>query len=230
MIVMSLYLTVDGHVWEVERRYEMERLMTRATQREYKLFLFFNGPGGELRRSEIPEGFAEEPAARILETVWRYAEVVRPAAPGEMTSQAELTMPTFRNAIKLLWRAIRLRCPNCGGKGILKSWLTLKYKCPTCGLRFERGEASDYYLGGMLFNLILSELLFAVAFTIALIVMWPNVPWDGLEYTLVAAVVLAPIVLYPLSRVLWLAFDLMLRPATPEEMAWHAQSDESGPE
>jgi uncharacterized protein (DUF983 family) len=227
---MSLYLAVDGHSWEVERRHEMIQLMTRATQHERKLFLFFHGPGGELRRSEVPEDFAVEPDARVLETVWRYAEVLRPATLGEMTSQAELTMPTFRNTIKLLWRAIRLRCPNCGGKKILKSWFTLEHKCPTCSLRLERGESSDYYLGGMMFNLILAELLFVVAFVLALVVMWPNVPWDGLEYTLVAAAIIAPIVLYPVSRVLWLAFDLMLRPATPAEMAWRAQCDEQEPE
>jgi hypothetical protein len=55
--------------------------------------------------------------------------------------------------------------------------------------------------------------------------MWPNVPWSGLEYVLVGAMIVAPILLYPVSRVMWLAFDLLFRPVTPAEMAWHDKSD-----
>jgi hypothetical protein len=34
-------------------------------------------------------------------------------------------------------------------------------------------------------------------------------------------IVAGPFILFPFSKLLWLAFDLMLRPLTPEEMAWH---------
>jgi len=57
-----------------------------------------------------------------------------------------------------------------------------------------------------------------------LVIMWPNVPWSGLEYVLVGAMIVAPILLYPISRVMWLAFDLLLRPVTDAEMTWHAES------
>jgi hypothetical protein len=34
-----------------------------------------------------------------------------------------------------------------------------------------------------------------------------------------AAMVVAPILLYPFSRLIWLGFDLMLRPAVPNDVA-----------
>lgn len=223
-LVVSLFLIVDGVQWSVERRHEMAQLVTRATMRERKLYLFFASPAGEYRRAEIPETFPADPSPDELEPVWRHAEVLREPSLGEMQSQAGLTMPTLRDSMRLLWRAVRLKCPHCGGARILKSWFHLKTKCPSCGLRLERGEAEDYYLGGMMFNIALSEIIFAIIFVAVLVIMWPNVPWSGLEYVLVGAMIAAPILLYPISRVMWLAFDLLLRPVTPAEMEWHVQS------
>jgi len=221
---MALYLTVDDQQWMVERRHEMTQLATRATQRERKLFLFFTNALGELRRAEISEDFPEDPTSAQLEPVWRYAEVLREPSLGEMQSQAGLTMPSLRDTVRLLWRAMRLRCPHCGRGRVLRSWFSLKTKCLSCGIRLERGEAEDYYLGGMMFNIALSEIIFAVIFVAVLVIMWPNVPWSGLEYVLVGAMIVAPILLYPISRVMWLAFDLLLRPVTDAEMTWHAES------
>lgn len=88
----------------------------------------------------------------------------------------------------------------------------MKERCPTCGLRLERGEDEDYYLGGMLLNIILAVVIFGVGFLGALLIMWPNVHWDVLQYALVAAMLILPVALYPVSRVLWLAIDRIIRP------------------
>jgi hypothetical protein len=56
--------------------------------------------------------------------------------------------------------------------------------------------------------------------------MWPDVPWSGVEYSLIVAMIAAPIVLYPVSRLMWLALDLLLRPPDEAEMAWHASEEE----
>lgn len=225
---MALYLTVGGVAWTVERRHEMAQLMRAGRTRDRQLYLFFHGPDGELRRGEIAEDFPEEPPPALLHAVWRHAEVLRGGNPGEMTSQGGLTVPRLRDTIRLTWRALRLRCPNCGGGPVLRGWFHLRARCPVCHIRLERGEESDYYLGGMMFNIALAEGLFAIIFVVALVVMWPDVPWDALQYGLVAAMIGAPILLYPVSRVLWLAFDLLLRPPTAAEMAWHAGAPGNG--
>jgi uncharacterized protein (DUF983 family) len=124
----------------------------------------------------------------------------------------ELTLPTLRDTLRALGRGVTLRCPRCGGGHIINGWFGLKERCPTCGLRLERGEEGDYYIGGMLINIILVFVIFGVGLLAALLIMWPNVHWDALEYGLISAMVILPIALYPVSRVLWLAIDRIVRP------------------
>ena len=79
-----------------------------------------------------------------------------------------------------LWRGARLKCPVCGGGGVLDGWMKVKRRCPTCGLRLERGE-HDFFLGGMVFNIALAEGTLALVLVGVIIALWPNVPWLFLE-------------------------------------------------
>lgn len=221
---MTLYLTVDGTSWMVERRHETTQLESSRRAPQEGLFLFFVAPDGELRRSEIADNFPTDPPAALLAAAWRNAEVLRAGTPGEMQSRGGLVVPRLRDVVRLWSRALRLRCPNCGKGHALKSWFTLRDRCSVCGLRLERGEQEDYFLGGMMFNIILAEAVFLVVFLGVLLALWPNVPWDGLEYVLAGAMIAAPLVLYPISRLLWLALDLLIRPPDTTEMEWHASS------
>jgi uncharacterized protein (DUF983 family) len=121
-----------------------------------------------------------------------------------------------RSSARMLARAVTLRCPNCGSRGVLASWFKLAAACPGCRLRLERGE-SDYFLGGMMFNIVLAESIFAVVLITTLVMTWPDVPWTALEYGAPAAMLVAPIALYPFSKLVWLAFDLALRPPSPND-------------
>lgn len=217
-----LFININHRLWQVERRHEMTQLMLKGQQRERKLYLFFFGPDGETRRGEIAEDFPMLPDDKLLLSVWQYAEVVRNPVKGEMHSRTPLEMPSLKDTIVKMSRSVALRCPNCGKGSVLKSWFNLKHHCDKCFIRYERGESSDYFTGGLMFNIILAELIFAVVFIVTLIIMWPNIPWQNLEYILAIAAFTAPIILYPISRVMWLAFDLLLRPPTEEEMEWHA--------
>lgn len=122
-----------------------------------------------------------------------------------------------------LGRAVRLRCPACGGGPLLRTWFTMRPRCPRCALRTERGE-QDFFLGGMMFNIVLSEGVLAVAMVALVIGLWPAVPWTLLHVGGIVLMVAMPILLYPFSKTIWMAFDLMLRPLTIEEMAWHLTS------
>lgn len=129
---------------------------------------------------------------------------------------ATLGFTGFRRASMLLSRALTLRCPNCGARGFLASWFRLAPGCKRCGLRSERGE-SDYFLGGMMFNIVLAEGVLVILLIATLAITWPHVPWSFLQYGAPAAMVVAPILLYPFSRLIWLAFDLMFRPVVPND-------------
>lgn len=140
--------------------------------------------------------------------------MVNPARPAPVDS-SELS--TAR-AVRILWRGIRIRCPHCGRGGILDGWFKLKHRCPGCGLVLDRGE-SDYFLGAYLVNLVAVELILTAIMVIIGIATAPDVPWTLLTWGGVVFALVLAIGCYPLTKVLWLAFDVILRPVTSEELA-----------
>jgi uncharacterized protein (DUF983 family) len=108
-------------------------------------------------------------------------------------------------------RALALHCPECGGGGLFRRWLYLQPRCPRCALKTDRANP-DHFVGAYLVNLVVAELLFAVAFGVWMLSVWPDVPWDRIEVVLVAAMMIAPLVLYPFTRTVWLAADLIFDP------------------
>lgn len=143
----------------------------------------------------------------------------------EMLSKTGLDLPGPKRAALLTGRALLLRCPNCGGGPVLRNWFKLRERCPTCGLRLERGE-HDYFTGSILVNFVLSGVLFLVALAVIVVATWPDVPWDVLQYLMPLLILVAPVVFFPFAKLLWLAFDLMLRPVNPEELNWHRTTRE----
>jgi uncharacterized protein (DUF983 family) len=120
-------------------------------------------------------------------------------------------------AARLFWRALRLRCPNCGGGPLFTSWLRPRRHCPACGLPLERGE-DGYQVGSYMFNIVAAELIFAAVFLGVVVATWPDPPWLMLQIGGAALMILAPFAFFPFSKTLFLAFDLLFRPATPDEL------------
>jgi hypothetical protein len=77
-------------------------------------------------------------------------------------------------------------------------------------LALERGEQSDYWLGAYAINLVVAEGFSGVVALLSLWVFWPKT-----AVPIIVGAVLAltmPIVFFPFSRTLWLAWDLSFRP------------------
>jgi uncharacterized protein (DUF983 family) len=119
--------------------------------------------------------------------------------------------PPGRHRLRLVWRAVRRRCPRCGARGVWLSVMRMRPHCPSCGLELDRGE-SDYFYGAYLLNFVAAELIAVAAIVVTLIVTWPNPPWNALTFGTAAIAAIAPIALYPTTKALWLAVDLMFRP------------------
>ena len=139
------------------------------------------------------------------------------AAPGAIVSRALLN----------LGRALRLRCPVCGRGALFRGWFQGRATCPACGFHLEREEG--YYLGAMLVNVVVAELLFVIGFAITLIKTWPTPPWTLLTWGSMIGVALFPIILYPFSRAVWLALDLVVQPPRPEEYERPADATPDAP-
>ncbi len=124
---------------------------------------------------------------------------------------------TLRRLGQLVSRALRLRCPNCGGGPIFRSWFRMSSQCPVCHLALERGE-EGYQVGSYMFNIIAAELVFGATFIGVLLLTWPSPPWNLLLYGGVTLMVVLPLLFYPVSKTLFLAFDLIFRPPGPDDL------------
>ncbi|HEY8601229.1 MAG TPA: DUF983 domain-containing protein [Thermomicrobiales bacterium] len=120
---------------------------------------------------------------------------------------------TRRNLWRSLGRGALLRCPRCGGRGIIKGWFSMQRRCPSCNLVLDRGESSDYWLGAYTINFVVAESV-AVLLIVALILFTlPDIPWNTVQYASIIAAVVMPLLFFPFSRTLWLALDLWARPS-----------------
>lgn len=116
---------------------------------------------------------------------------------------------------RVLGRALRMRCPSCGQAGAFTSWFRMRERCPVCRFWFERGEG--YFIGATCVNMVAAIILPAIAYVLIVVLGWPNPAWyvaAGVAIGLAAAI---PIAFYPFARVVWLAFDLVVRPIEPIE-------------
>jgi hypothetical protein len=101
----------------------------------------------------------------------------------------------------------------------MRTWFAIRERCPSCRLRFERSheEAHDYWLGAYTLNFIATEVIFAIALLIALLLTWPDPPWRRILYGGAALMIVTPVVLYPITKCVWLAVDLVFRPPEPDD-------------
>jgi uncharacterized protein (DUF983 family) len=113
----------------------------------------------------------------------------------------------------LIARALTRRCPRCGARDIWQSWFKMKHACPNCGQVFERGEEHDFFIGAYLINLVVAEMSAIIIAAIMWITLGSRVSFNVLWGASMALAVIMPIIFYPFSRELWLAFDLYFRPS-----------------
>jgi len=109
-------------------------------------------------------------------------------------------------------------CPACGKRRLFRRWFVLADDCPRCGLHFERIEG--HWIGAIGINTIVSFAVLGVVVIVGLILTYP----DGSTLRLIligaAAALIAPTVFYPLSKTLWTAIDIGMRPLEPHEVDW----------
>jgi uncharacterized protein (DUF983 family) len=116
----------------------------------------------------------------------------------------------------MLGRAMRRRCPVCGGGPLFINWLRMVDHCPSCRVRTRRGE-DGYTLGALWFNLLLAEGLTTGSLILTLARTWPDPPWDLLQVLGPIEAVIMPLLVWPFARTLFFAFDLSFRPLEPRD-------------
>lgn len=94
----------------------------------------------------------------------------------------------------------------------------MRDRCPTCHYLYEREEG--FFLGSYAINLGITEgllLIFGVVPCIAILASNPDASLLPVIIGGGLAAVVAPFAFYPISRTIWVAIELMLRPADDGE-------------
>lgn len=105
---------------------------------------------------------------------------------------------------------------------MFRHWFAMRDRCAHCGISLATGNS----VGANLLNLVLSELTLVTALAIIVARTWPDPPWSLLQYGAPILMVIAPLVFFPLSRVLFVAIDLAMHPqALPDRPAHGIEND-----
>ncbi|MDH3707399.1 MAG: DUF983 domain-containing protein [Acidimicrobiia bacterium] len=114
------------------------------------------------------------------------------------------------SAWRLFSRAARLRCPVCGSGGLFRRWVDLAERCPRCQLRFERGEGE--FIGAIGVNTVFSFAAILVVTVLAGVFIAQGAGVAGFLLGAVVVAIVVPLVFFPFSKTLWVAFTLVLDP------------------
>ena len=119
---------------------------------------------------------------------------------------------------RMLLRGATRRCAACGSGNVFTGWFRMRDRCPRCGYVFAREDG--FSLGAILMNFAITEFLLAAFGIVPLIVVLaanPDADVTAVIFGGVLAVVAGPFLFYRFSRTLWVAIELMLRPAGARE-------------
>ncbi|HKY68828.1 MAG TPA: DUF983 domain-containing protein [Acidimicrobiales bacterium] len=116
---------------------------------------------------------------------------------------------------RLLLRGLARRCPLCGGGHLFRRWFTIVDRCPRCGFRLERIEG--HWLGALGLNSIVSFAAVLLAVVVGFIVTYEDESATVAVGLIVATAIVVPLAFYPVSKTLWSAIDLAMRPLEPDD-------------
>lgn len=114
--------------------------------------------------------------------------------------------------LKLVGRALRLRCPVCGKGKLFSGIFFVPEKCRDCGAPFAREPG--FFLGSIYINYGLTALIAAVVYPI--LMFNKVVPEPYLTIGSLSFVVLFPLLFFRHSRSLWIGFDQWYDPREGE--------------
>ena len=120
---------------------------------------------------------------------------------------------------RLFLRALMLRCPHCGGRGIFRHWLAMKDACPNCHLSLATGNR----VGAYIFNIAAAEVVMSAVLLAIVLRSWPATPWTLLQYLAPGLMLVMPLLFYPFSKMLWVAMDLAMHPDAQPDAKVHGE-------
>jgi uncharacterized protein (DUF983 family) len=126
-------------------------------------------------------------------------------------------------------RAVVLKCPHCGSRHtFIKRWLGRHPRCRSCGIAWHREHGFE--LGPIAVNVVITFFLLSAGMVVAFIATSPDFPVLQLTVSMIVAAVIIPLIAYPFTYTLWLAFDLAVHRPDARELAEAAAAMQPAPE
>jgi uncharacterized protein (DUF983 family) len=82
----------------------------------------------------------------------------------------------------------------------------MSHSCGRCGHVFSREEG--YWVGAIIVNLAVAEILFGILFVGTILLTLPAVPWQPLLVVALLTNAVVPIIFYPFSKTVWVAVNV----------------------
>ncbi|HLG00778.1 MAG TPA: DUF983 domain-containing protein [Acidimicrobiia bacterium] len=105
----------------------------------------------------------------------------------------------------------------CGSRGLFRRWFSMVERCPRCGFRFER--EAGHWVGSLGLNTVISFGALLVTIVTGVALTAPDVAVGPVTAVGVAVAVVLPVLIFPLTRTLWAAVDIMMRPLDDDDRA-----------
>jgi uncharacterized protein (DUF983 family) len=115
-------------------------------------------------------------------------------------------MSTGGMTMRVLGRALRLKCPSCGETKLFESFLKVRQACDLCGMVFQQEQG--YFIGAIYLNVGLTYFLILGTYAVSLI-FWSTISNRAYVIMLAFAAVV-PIAFFRWSRSLWLAVNFLV--------------------
>jgi len=101
---------------------------------------------------------------------------------------------------------------------VLEHYAKVYARCPACGFRFHRDGDPSYFGGAVFVNYMLSAGIVLGLFVAIVLLTLPDVPWTALAYAAPVLAIGLVLALHPIARVIWLTYDVRIRPVTRDEV------------
>jgi uncharacterized protein (DUF983 family) len=107
------------------------------------------------------------------------------------------------------------RCPLCSSTDCFETFFRIRPRCPRCNLALERVEG--HWIGALGMNTVVSFGALLLTLVGGLALTWPEPQAVPLLIACVTVAVVVSILFFPISRTLWSAIDLAMRPLEPRD-------------
>ncbi|MFP5321233.1 MAG: DUF983 domain-containing protein [Acidimicrobiia bacterium] len=116
---------------------------------------------------------------------------------------------------RIVARGFTRRCPLCGSRGIFTSWFRQADRCPRCN--YPTTRVDDQWIGSLGINTIVSFTLLFAAIAVGFAVTYPDPSVGPILVVAVLVAAVFPVVFFPISKSLWSAIDMAMRPPEPDD-------------